>query len=215
MSWLLQKRPEDGQNISLYTVGLNKTLLIVGLGNPGEKYKLSNHNLGFMCVNYFADTHNFPAWTQRKDLQALITQSTLGDSRVILLKPTTFMNLSGEAVSKVLAYYKIDIKNLAVIHDELDISFGHIRTRVGGSSAGHNGIKSIIEHIGENFGRIRIGIGSDQANNKETAEFVLSELSKNEQKKLPELEREVAAILSEWIFSSGQPLVSETRSFLI
>jgi PTH1 family peptidyl-tRNA hydrolase len=212
---LLQKRPEIGENFSLYSLGLNKTALVVGLGNPGPEYELTRHNLGFICLDRFAEMNNFPAWINKKDLNCLLTQETLGDTRVILIKPTTFMNSSGEALSKVTRFYKIDLKYVCVVHDELDIPFGQIRTRVGGSAAGHNGIKSIIEHLGETFGRVRIGIGSDDNEGQDSSAFVLGKLTSQEQEKLPELKREVAAILSEWIFSSGQPLPHETRSFLI
>lgn len=207
---LFQKKPELSSNLPLYTLGLNKTLLIVGLGNPG-KYDGTRHNIGFAAVDELAAKQSFESWTVKKDLKCLLTSQTMGDNRVILIKPTTFMNLSGEAVQAVMHFYKIPLQQVVVVHDELDIPFGQIRTRIGGSSAGHNGIKSVTQHVGEEYGRIRIGIQADTP--MKTADFVLTTFSKSEQEHMPELLRETTAILSEYIY--GGQLMSETRSFIV
>jgi len=209
---LFQKRPQVTNPISFTTVGLNKTLLIVGLGNPGEEYEGTRHNVGFACLNMFARKNTFDPWMHKKDLKCELTQTTLGDTRVILCKPLTFMNLSGEAVQAVQHFYKLSNQQTIVVHDELDVNFGQIRMRIGGSSAGNNGIKSVTQHIGEDYGRVRIGIGPKTPAQMDTADFVLQEFSAAEQEKLPAMLREVGSVLSE--YSYGSPVIAETRSFL-
>lgn len=208
---LLTKRPITETVMPLYTLSANKTMLIVGLGNPGPEYDHTRHNIGFVAVDTFAEENDFEPWVNKKDLKSLITQKTLGETRVILAKPTTFMNLSGEAVQAIAAFYKIGIDNILVVADELDIPFGQLRMRTGGSAAGHNGVKSIIQHLGENFGRIRIGIGPKLHEQQDSADFVLAKFSKAEQEKISSLTRETSAILTETIY--GGQLHPETRSF--
>lgn len=195
----------------LYTLGLNKTVLIVGLGNIGKKYESTRHNIGFACVDAVANTLEADAWTEKKDLKAHITQKMVNDTRVILIKPTTLMNNSGEAVQAVSHFYKIAPDAILVVHDELDIPFGQIRTRVGGSAAGNNGIKSIIQHCGEQFGRVRIGIGSETKS--DASDFVLAKFSAEESQELPALIKETTAIITEYIYAGK--LTAETRSFLL
>ena len=149
----------------------------------------------------------------KKDLKCLLSSGRLGDTRVIAIKPTTFMNLSGEALQAVASFYKLSAEHTVIIHDELDIDFGQIRLRVGGASAGHNGLKSVIQHFGEEVGRIRIGIGQKTPAEIDSADFVLQKFSETEQAQLPNLYREINAILSEYIF--GEQLPRETRSFII
>lgn len=209
---LFQKRPQVSNPVQFTTVGLNKTLLIVGLGNPGEEYKHNRHNVGFMCVDDFARKNSFDPWTNKKDLKCELTQQTMGDTRVFLMKPQTFMNLSGEAVQAVMHFYKLNNAQLVVVHDELDVNFGQLRMRVGGSAAGNNGIKSVSQHVGEDYGRVRVGIGPKKPAQMDTADFVLQDFGKAEADKLPELKREVSALLSEYAY--GSPLTAETRSFL-
>lgn len=211
---LFQRRPQVSDPVNYITVGLNKTVLIVGLGNPGKEYDGTRHNIGFLCLDEFAKANGFPGWTDKKDLKCQLSTHTLGDTRVILCKPTTFMNLSGEAVQAVSNFYKLSPAQTVVVHDELDINFGHIRTRVGGSAAGHNGIKSVTQHIGEDYGRIRIGIGPKKPAQIDSADFVLQKFNKEEQSHMTELSREAAAIISESVYANGQ-LPAETRSFLI
>jgi PTH1 family peptidyl-tRNA hydrolase len=211
---LFQKRPEIGQAVQYYTLGQNKTVLIIGLGNPGKEYDGTRHNIGFASVDAFADANDFDPWINKKDLKCLVAVARLGDTQVILIKPTTFMNLSGEAAQKVANFYKIPADHILAVYDELDIPFGQIRTRVGGSSAGHNGVKSLIEHLGDDFGRVRIGIGPKEPEQIDSADFVLAKFSKDEQAQLKNLTRETNAILSEYVFSTGQ-LASETRNFIV
>jgi len=210
---LFQKRPQVTNPVQFTTVGLNKTLLIVGLGNPGDEYADTRHNVGFMAINDFARKINFDPWTSKKDLKCELTQQTLGDTRVILVKPQTYMNLSGEAVQAVMHFYKITNTQLIVVHDELDVNFGNIRLRAGGSPAGNNGIKSVSQHIGEDYNRVRIGIGPKNPAQMDTADFVLQDFSAAEQEKLPALKREVSALLSEYAY--GSAVTAETRNFLV
>lgn len=212
---LFQKNPyTNSEHHSLYSLGLNKTMLIVGLGNPGKKYENTRHNIGYACLDRLADSLEFKAWTEKKDLKSTITMHTFGDARVILCKPSTYMNLSGQAVQAVAGFYKIPLSQILVVHDELDVPFGQIRMRSGGSSAGHNGIKSIIEQLGDDFGRVRIGIANKVSQGQmDSADFVLAKFTKSEQAEVPALVREATSILTEYIYSGE--LTPETRSFIV
>lgn len=211
---LFQRKPQADNPVAYTTIGLNKNLLIVGLGNPGKDYDMTRHNAGYACADYFVSKNSeLGQWVDKKDFKCLMAMGQLGDTRVMVIKPTTFMNLSGEAVQAVSHFYKIHAEQIIVVHDELDIDFGQIRMRKGGSAAGHNGIKSITQHIGEDYGRVRIGIGPKQPEQIDSADFVLQRFSKDEQAELPAMQKEVAAVLSE--LSYGAQLLPETRSFLL
>ncbi len=212
---LFTRRPQVSDPVNYITVGLNKTILIVGLGNPGTEYIDTRHNIGFACIDEFVEKGNdMGDWVSKKDLKCLMSTGRMGEVRVITIKPTTFMNNSGEAVRAVSDFYKIHPNQTIVIHDELDINYGQIRTRMGGASAGHNGIKSVIQHIGEEFGRIRIGVGPKTPEQIDSADFVLGKFTKEQRADLPALRREANAILTEYVFS-GTALPAETRSFLL
>lgn len=202
-----------GENIAYFTLGQNKMVLIVGLGNVGKLYEGTRHNIGFAAVDRFATDYNLPAWIEKKDLKCYFTSGQLGETKVIVIKPTTLMNLSGDAVQAVAHFYKINPEHVAVVHDELDIPFGQIRTRVGGGSAGHNGIKSVVGQLGEQFGRVRVGIGPKLHENQDSADFVLGKFSSEEQSQLKNLTREASAILSEFVY--GGELQHETRNFIV
>tara|TARA_B100002003_G_C13975125_1_gene471731 strand:+ start:221 stop:802 length:582 start_codon:yes stop_codon:yes gene_type:complete len=132
--------------------------LIVGLGNPGRGYASSLHNLGFMCVNHFARTNHI--WFDKKQGKARIGSGELAGNEVVVARPQTYMNKSGEAVSQLVKKFNISLDNLLVIHDDLDLPLGKIRIRLNGGSAGHKGIESIIkELVSQDFPRIRVGIG--------------------------------------------------------
>lgn len=133
--------------------------LIAGLGNIGDKYVFTRHNAGFMVLDKWAVVDNFSFKLENK-LKSFVAKKRINNEDIIFIKPTTFMNLSGEAVRAVLDYYKIDISDIIVIYDDIALDTGKIRLRASGSDGGHNGIKSIIQHIGTNkFNRIKIGIG--------------------------------------------------------
>ena len=131
--------------------------LFVGLGNPGAEYALQRHNVGFMAVDAIAATHDYPAW--RKRFSGLAAEGKLGGETVLLLKPQTFMNESGRSVGEAVRFYKLDLDDVIVFHDELDLAPGKVRVKQGGGVAGHNGLKSLTAHIGNDYLRVRIGIG--------------------------------------------------------
>mgnify|MGYP003309895028 CR=1 FL=1 len=132
----------------------NKLVLIVGLGNPGNEYKNTRHNVGFMSIDFLAPTDA----TWKKEKNAMTARVDIDGLNAILVKPQTYMNNSGEAVGALMAFYKIPLENVVVIHDDMDLKLGDMRTKVGGGSAGHNGIKSIDANVGREYTRIRIGI---------------------------------------------------------
>ena len=211
---LFQRRPQSSDPVNYFTIGQNKNTLIVGLGNPGKKYDLTRHNVGYMALDEFVSkTAEMENWINKKDLKCLMSGGRIGNKRVIAIKPTTFMNLSGDSVQAVADFYKIHPDNIVVIHDELDIVFGQIRMRKGGSSAGHNGVKSVSKYIGENYGRIRIGIGPKMPDQISSEDFVLQKFSHDELTQLPNMLKEVNAIISESIY--GDELPHDTRNFLI
>lgn len=207
---LFQKKPDTTSITPLYTLGANKTYLIVGLGNIGKEYHGTRHNIGFEVLDSFAQANNFSGWVNKKDLKCELATANLGENRVILCKPTTFMNSSGEAVQAVQHFYKMYNQNTLVVYDELTVSFGQIRARVSGSDAGHNGVKSLIQYIGDDFNRLRVGIGSEISEKADSASFVLGKFSKDEQKQLPEIIKETNAMITEYIFRGELP--HETRT---
>ena len=131
--------------------------LIVGLGNPGAKYQKNRHNIGFMAVEQIAADHGFGPWKSK--FQGQITEGRLGREKVLLLKPETFMNLSGQSVGEAMRFYKLTPEDVTVIHDEIDLAPGKLRVKQGGGHAGHNGLRSVHQHIGDVYQRIRLGVG--------------------------------------------------------
>jgi PTH1 family peptidyl-tRNA hydrolase len=131
--------------------------LFVGLGNPGAQYAFNRHNVGFMAVDAIAADYDFPPW--RKRFAGVATEGKLGGETVLILKPGTYMNESGRSVGEALRFYKLELDDVVVFHDELDLAPGKLRVKTGGGAAGHNGLKSITAHIGNDYVRVRIGIG--------------------------------------------------------
>lgn len=162
-------------------------VLIVGLGNIGKKYDGTRHNIGFVVVDALREAKGMPDWQERSKFKAFISESFIAGKKVILAKPTTYMNDSGQAVRALKDFYNIPDKDITIVHDELDLPFGEIREKVGGGSAGNNGIKSLISHIGADFKRIRIGIKNDLLENMDPADFVLAKFSADEKKQLGDI----------------------------
>ena len=160
--------------------------LFVGLGNPGAKYARNRHNIGYMAVERIAEAHGFAPW--RAKFQGLVTQGQLGQEKVVLLKPETFMNLSGQSVGEAMRFYKLAPEDVVVFHDELDLAPGKMKLKQGGGHAGHNGLRSIHQHIGESYGRVRLGIGHPGHKDRVSA-FVLSDFAKAEEGWLDDLLR--------------------------
>jgi PTH1 family peptidyl-tRNA hydrolase len=132
-------------------------LLLAGLGNPGPKHADNRHNIGFMAADAIARRHSFSPWS--KKFQGLLAEGTLAGEKTLLLKPQTFMNLSGQSVGEAMRFYKLDPSSLIVFYDELDLAPGKVRVKTGGGAGGHNGIRSIDQHVGKEYRRVRIGIG--------------------------------------------------------
>jgi PTH1 family peptidyl-tRNA hydrolase len=194
-----------------YSIGNQETKLIVGLGNIGKEYLLTRHNIGFLCVDDFAAREEFNPWVEKKDLKAILCAKIMDGKKVILCKPTTMMNLSGEAILAVQNFYKIDDASTCIMYDELDLTLGIIRTGQGGSSAGHNGIKSLINHTENKGWRLRIGIGPKNPEQMDTADFVLQKFTKEQQEKLLKIKKEAMNLLNDWL--SGQAK-ADTRKVL-
>lgn len=160
----------------------NKPVLIVGLGNPGGEYARTRHNVGFMAVSHLAGEN--AAWKKQKN--ALVSTQNIDGRRVIFAMPQTFMNLSGDAVGPLMKFYDVPLENLVVIHDDMDLPVGATRTKIGGGSAGHNGIKSIDAAVGRDYRRIRIGIAHprDFALQISPADWVLGKLPDDQMQKI-------------------------------
>lgn len=160
--------------------------IFVGLGNPGAKYAQNRHNIGFMALDQIASDHGFGPWKSK--FQAQISEGLLGREKVILIKPQTFMNLSGQSVGEAMRFYKLVSQDIVVFHDELDLAPGKCRVKSGGGHAGHNGLRSIHQHIGEAYDRVRLGIGHPGHKDK-VARYVLNDFAKAEQGWLDDLVR--------------------------
>jgi len=132
-------------------------LLVAGLGNPGSQYEHNRHNIGFMAVDALQRRYRFSPWS--KKFQALIADGVIDGEKVLLIKPQTYMNLSGQSIGEALRFYKLSPDHLLVIHDELDLAAGKARIKTGGSAGGHNGLKSVDKHCGKDYRRLRLGIG--------------------------------------------------------
>lgn len=159
-------------------------LLIVGLGNPGMKYDRTRHNVGFMVIDRFANKHNITI--DNAKWKALVGEGRIAGEKVLLMKPQTYMNLSGHAVRQAIQFYKLDPEEVLVICDDIDIAFGHIRLKSKGSAGTHNGLKSIVQEIGSSdFPRLKIAVGRKPAF-MDLADFVLSKFSRDEEKTLDE-----------------------------
>jgi len=150
-------------------------LLIVGLGNPGRQYALNRHNVGFMAADAIHRRHGFPPWRRR--FQAAAAEAPLGEDKCLLLKPQTYMNESGRAVQEAVRFYKLQPSDVVVIHDEVDLPPGKTRMKAGGGVAGHNGLRSINAAIGNEFRRLRIGVGHPGVNEL-VANYVLHDFAK-------------------------------------
>ena len=157
--------------------------IIVGLGNPGKEYDWTRHNIGFAAVDYIADKYNIEL--NRIKFKGVFGEGFIEGKKVILLKPTTYMNLSGESIREVINFYKISNEEVIVIYDDISLEVGKIRIREKGSAGGHNGIKSIISHVGEKFLRIKFGIGASGGKDK-TVGFVLGRFSKEDEQEVKE-----------------------------
>ncbi|WP_298362385.1 aminoacyl-tRNA hydrolase [uncultured Litoreibacter sp.] len=163
--------------------------LFAGLGNPGAKYAGNRHNIGFMALDRIADDHGFTPWKSK--FQGQISEGRLGSEKVVLLKPTTFMNLSGQSVGEAMRFYKLDSTDITVFHDEIDLAPAKLRCKAGGGHAGHNGLRSIHQHIGPHYDRVRMGVGHPGHKDKVPG-YVLRDFAKADQNWLDDVLRGVS-----------------------
>ena len=175
--------------------------LLVCLGNPGDQYEHTRHNVGFLVADELAERHNIPV--QRLKFRALTNTVTVGDRKVLLMKPVTYMNLSGEAVHEAAAFYKIPPEHILVVSDEVALAPGKLRVRRSGSAGGHNGLKNIIAHLGtDQFPRIRLGVGQKPHPDYDMADWVLGKFQ-GEDKKAVEAAVKKAADAAECLIREG------------
>ena len=177
------------------------TWLVVGLGNPGEQYENTRHNAGFRVIDELADRGDFPV--QRLKFRALTNTAVIGGQGVLVMKPVTYMNLSGEAVGEAARFYKLPPDHVLVISDDVDLPLGKLRIRKGGSAGGHNGLKSIIQHLGtDQFPRLKVGVGGKPHPDYDMADWVLGKLQGEDKKAMDEAARRAAQAV-ECLLSQG------------
>lgn len=174
--------------------------LIVGLGNPGAKYARHRHNIGFMALDQIAADHGFGPWKSR--FQGKITEGRLGREKVMLLKPETFMNNSGQSVGEAMRFFKLTPNDVTVLHDEIDLAPAKVRFKTGGGHAGHNGLRSIHAHIGEDYHRVRLGVGHPGHKDRVPG-YVLHDFAKSDENWLDDVLRGI---------SDGAPYLAEDDS---
>lgn len=171
--------------------------LIVGLGNPGKQYELTRHNVGFLCLDKLSEKYDL-SFKFESSFNAMVALKNINGEKCIFIKPQTYMNLSGEAVGKVLKYYKVDIKDFLVIYDDMDLPIGSLRLREKGSAGGHNGIKNIIQHLSTmDFKRIRVGISGHA--NIDAKDYVLGKFNKDDLATLEIIKDNVCNAVNEFI----------------
>lgn len=156
--------------------------LVAGLGNPGREYELSRHNLGWAVLDAYASKHGL-SWRDAPQFEAVVARRDLGPARALwLVKPQTFMNGSGRAVAAIARYHKIPTEDVAAVYDDLTINLGLVKVSITGSDAGHNGVASLLEHLGDGFSRLRLGIGPRQPPEMDLKDFVLARFTQEQQK---------------------------------
>jgi PTH1 family peptidyl-tRNA hydrolase len=181
---------------------------IVGLGNPGNQYAGTRHNIGFVVVDQLARRHHAP--TPKSRFKSLVTEVSIGNEKVILLKPQTYMNLSGDAVRLMGTWYKLYADEILIVLDELDLPFGTLRMRERGSAGGHNGLSSVIQQLGTNeFPRLRVGIGRGRSS---AIAQVLSKFSNEEQKELPFVIDNSADACELWVQEGAVPVMNRVNA---
>lgn len=208
---IVTKKPILNEDISaLYTSSLESLKLFIGLGNPGDKYAANRHNAGFMCLNRLADLSDI-AWQNKPDFKSQFAQTDIGGARIMLIKPQTYVNLSGEALAAVADFYKLAPGDIYVIHDEIRHPFGTIEVCRRHEHFGHNGLKSIKNFLKGELQLIRVGIGPKRPEQISLSDFVLADFTANELEKLPSVTKEVCSLIGE---AGAGPLKAGKRSIL-
>ena len=196
------KREQNSDEGSFY--------MVAGLGNPGKEYKLNRHNIGFMALNLFSDRQGVEF--SRIERNALVTKIKLAGKRLLLVKPQTFMNRSGQPVASLAKYYKVPNENTMLVYDDIDLALGQIRIRPSGGSGGHRGISSVIENLGtELFPRIRLGIGRPPGK-KNAASYVLKDFSKSEQETVQFMLIQTVDALVEYLINGLESAMNKYNS---
>lgn len=184
--------------------------LIIGLGNPGKKYATTWHNLGFMALDLLARDLATKEFKVNKKFEAEITETEIAGQKIILAKPLTFMNLSGQSVKKIMNFYKLTISDLIVVHDDLDLPIGKIRIAQNSSSGGHNGIKSIIEEFNDqNFIRLKLGIASDLLKQIPAPDYVLMKIPKEQRKIIEAVLKNSGEAIKELIIKTPEVVMNK------
>ena len=179
--------------------------LVAGLGNPGKEYQGTRHNVGFMAADEIYRRFSFDEFKSK--FQALVADGEIAGEKILLMKPQTFMNLSGNAVQEACRFYKITPLQVIVIHDDMDLPVGMLKAKVGGGTAGHNGLKSISSAIGAEYGRIRVGVGRP-VDKSQVVDWVLSCFSKNDQQKIDKVLDLIAENIETYIKKDGATFAS-------
>lgn len=169
--------------------------LLVGLGNIGSEYEMTRHNFGFLLLDQIIEDYGFTA--QSKKFRSEVFSGKIGDKKIIALKPHTFMNRSGLAVAEAASFYKIELKNILVLHDDLDLALGKVKVKIGGGHAGHNGLKSLDEMIGKDYMRLRLGIGRPEHKEYTTADYVLGKFSSEEMEVVKKINLKISDLIEE------------------
>ncbi len=185
--------------------------LIVGLGNPGGKYAHNRHNVGFMAVDEIFDHHDFTPW--RKRFSGEVAEGRIGRHKCLLLKPSTYMNESGRSVGEALRFYKLDLEDVVVLYDEIDLVPGKLKAKSGGGNAGHNGLRSMSAHIGNDYHRIRIGVGRP-AQKSQVSNHVLRDFSKADGTWLAPLLDSIARKISTYLERGAAQFLNEVAEHL-
>jgi PTH1 family peptidyl-tRNA hydrolase len=180
-------------------------LLLVGLGNPGSKYARTRHNIGFMALDEVGRAQNLSAWRGR--FQSAAAEGFVGTEKVLALKPQTYMNNSGQAVGEAMRYFKLPAGQVVVFYDDLDLALGKVKAKQGGGHAGHNGIKSMIQHCGADFWRVRMGIGHP-GDKRQVTNYVLSEFAKDEWARVDDVCRAVGDELPHLVQGDAEGFMS-------
>lgn len=190
-----QSKPELSTNISKDEGGFTK--LIVGLGNIGDKYRGTRHNIGFEIIEEYAKQNGFPDFKENKKFLGAYSDKFVNGKKIILIKPSTLMNLSGKSVRAVAEFYNIPTKDITIIHDELDLDFGNVKLKDGGEGkSSHNGLKDLSRQLRSNdFTRIRFGIKNSLLEKMDAKDFVLGKFNKEEQSKIKDLIKEALSLI--------------------
>ena len=183
-------------------------ILLVGLGNPGSEYALTRHNVGFMAVDEIVRRYSFDGWT--KKFKGEVCSGTIDGEKVLVLKPHTYMNLSGEAVLAAASFYKISPDKIYVFHDDMDLPVGRIKVKQGGGSGGHNGLKSIDSHLGQNYHRVRIGVDKP-AMREQVVSWVLSKFAPNDKQTLDDLIIKIADNVLTLLTKDGNSFMNKVK----